>query len=158
MSSRRKMMRAATVILAAAAAFLSAQAPASKSPAPLVRRDLLRTAPPVFPEIQRDLFSVARYVAPLGPGTSFTPMQAGDKPPEDQPVAPPPAVVRYVGYIKYASEEKPVALVLINGEAWAVKEGEPIGNGWTALRVTEKEIELQDPEGKKLVFPYQGEG
>jgi hypothetical protein len=148
--------------LAGAAILVFAQAPETKKSAPLVRRDLIRTAAPVFPEIKRDLFSMARFTASFASGTPMALSPAGEKPPADEPVPPPPpVVVRYVGYIKYATVDKPVALVLINGEAWAVSEGELIGNGWTAVRVTEKEIELRDPEGKNLVFLYQdgqGEG
>lgn len=157
-SNSRKRLPLAAVGAAAAAVFLSAQAPAEKTVPPLVRRDLIRTASPAFPEIKRDLFSTARFSASFASGLPQEMMPAGNRPPDGEPAPPPPAVVRYVGYIKYAAEGKPVALVLINGEAWAVSEGEPVGNGWTAVRVTEKEVELRNPEGKNLVFLYQGEG
>lgn len=158
MSDLRRTILRAGWFLAGAAVLVFAQTPETKKSGPLVRRDLIRTAAPVFPEIKRDLFSMARFSASFASGTPMALSPADEKPPADEPVPPPPAVVRYVGYIKYATVDKPVAIVLINGEAWAVSEGEPIGNGWTAVRITEKEIELQNPEGKNLVFLYQGEG
>lgn len=154
----RRMLSFFAIGAAAAAVFLSAQAPARKTVPPLVRRDLIRTASPAFPAIKRDLFSTARFSASFASGLPQELRPAGHRPPDGEPAPPPPAVVRYVGYIKYAAGGKPVALVLINGEAWAVSEGEPVGNGWTAVRVTEKEVELRNPEGKNLVFLYQGEG
>jgi len=158
MSDLRRTILRAGWFLAGAAVLVFAQTPETKKPGPLVRRDLIRTAAPVFPEIKRDLFSMARFSASFASGTPMALSPADDQPPADEPAPPPPAVVRYVGYIKYATVDKPVAIVLINGEAWAVSEGEPIGNGWTAVRITEKEIELQNPEGKNQVFLYQGEG
>ncbi|MBN1939374.1 MAG: hypothetical protein JW843_07300 [Candidatus Aminicenantes bacterium] len=161
MSSLMRSIRGAAGFLAAAAALVFAQAPAEKIAPPLVRRDLVRTAARTFPEIKRDLFSTARFSASFAAGQPAGFMPGGGMPPVGEPPPPPPAVVRYVGYIKYAAADKPVALVLINGEAWAVLEGETLGNGWTAVRVTENEVELRDPEGKNQVFLYQpgqGEG
>jgi len=161
MSDFRRTILRAGGFLAGAAVLVFSQAPETKKPAPLVRRDLIRTAAPIFPEIKRDLFSTARFSASFASGMPLAFSPAGDRPPAEEPAPPPLAVVRYVGYIKYATADTPIALVLINGEAWAVSEGEPLGNGWTAVRVTEKEIELQNPEGKNLVFLYQdgqGEG
>jgi hypothetical protein len=146
-------------IFAAAAVLILAQAPADKAAPPIVRRDLVRTAARKFPAIKRDLFSTARFSGSFASGMIPPSPPTGTGVPAGEPAPPPPAVVRYVGFIKYAAADKPVALVLINGEAWAVSEGEVLGNGWTAVRVTEKEVELRNPAGENLVFPYQpGQG
>jgi hypothetical protein len=134
--------------------------PGTDNPLPLVRRDLIRTKAPEFPAMIRDLFSTVAFIE-SAPAPGSTESLMNDKAMADEPVPLPPAAVRYVGYIQFANKGADngslVAIVTINGRAWAVSEGELFGEGWSALKVTVKEIELQNPEGKKLVFMYEGE-
>lgn len=156
MNDHPRKIGTGALLLIAAAAVLFGTAPQAGNQLPLVRRDLLRTAAPEFPAIKRDLFSIVSFISPGAP-TSRLPLSQAAETDEAEIPEPPPIPVRYVGFIKYAEGDSIVAIVIIGPEVWAATEGQPIGNGWTALRVTEKEIELQNPEGKKLVFLYQGE-
>jgi hypothetical protein len=141
-------------IVAAAFCLGAGTNPGTDQLPPLVRRDLIRTAVPVFPKILRNPFSTILFVSDstISPKS---PEMGG--PPANEPPPPPPATVRYVGFIKYAAQQTLVAIVLINGRAWAVSEGESIGNGWSALKISDKSIELRNPEGNNLVFMYEGE-
>jgi len=126
----------------------------------LVRRDLIRQGIPVFPKIRRDLFSSVAFEADLSdfaPGED-SPMSFGKKTaPATEPLPPPPPSVRYVGYVKYEDPGTPVAIILIDGRAFAVAEGETLGNGWSAVKITDKQVELRNPDGNNLVFIYEGE-
>jgi hypothetical protein len=127
---------------------------------PLVRRDLIRTAAPEFPKISRDLFSTVPFTGgeegfaagPWSPGSGRP-----GAPRNEEPALPPPPAVRYVGFIRNLTGKTITAIVLIDDKAWAVSEGELFAFGWSALKVTDKEIEMQNPLGEKLVFLYEGE-
>ena len=49
-----------------------------------------------------------------------------------------------------------MALVLIDGQAQAVEEGDKVGAGYTVARITLKEIEIQAPDGTTLKFAWSG--
>ncbi len=156
MNDHPRRIGSGALLLIAAAAVLFGTAPQAGNQPPLIRRDLIRTTAPEFPEIKRDLFSIVAFISSAAPISGVPQAQANEAAEAEIP-EPPPVPVRYVGFIRYAEGGSMVAIVIIGPEVFAVSEGQPVGNGWTALRVTEKEIELQNPEGKKLVFPYQGE-
>jgi len=157
---KRSVRIAAAAPLLAAAVLAAGSDPGTDNLLPLVRRDLIRTAAPEFPAIKRDLFSTVPFAAggeefagaPGIPGSvrSGTPLK-------EEVILPPPAAVRYVGFIRNTTKKSFVAIVLIDDKAWAASEGELFAFGWSALKVTDKEVELQNPEGKKLVFMYEGE-
>ena len=157
------------MVLAAAALLLASVLPAAgpdsgtETRPPLVRRDLIRTAAPEFPKIKRDLFSTIPFTdadldfsaASGEPGSADRP---GGPPQKEEPALPPPPDVRYLGFIRNLPRKTITAIVLIDDKAWAVSEGEVFAFGWSALKVSDKEIELQNPLGEKLVFLYEGEG
>ena len=159
-------MRTGAAIVLAAAVFAGGQkpAPAAKKPAkaagPLVRLDLLaavRSGPTPF---FRDIF------LPQGPGSegpAATPVVLGGSirpgivPAEENPaegVAPLPAV-RYVGFVR--SQGRFLALVLVDGQAAALAEGESAGAAGKVIKITAAEIEIQGADGKSQKFALEGE-
>ena len=144
-------------IFAAVLCLRAGSTPGTGDLPPLIRRDLIRTAAPVFPKIKRDPFSRVAFVPDFAADAESRILREKDLPPANEPPPPPPPTVRYIGFIKYADPGAPVAIVLIDARAWAVAEGETMGNGWSALKITDKRIELRNPEGNTLVFIYEGE-
>ena len=145
-------------IVAAALCLRAGPNPGPDNLPPLIRRDLIRTAAPVFPKVKRDPFSTVAFVSDSAAAAAESRiLREKDLPPANEPPPPPPPTVRYVGFIKYADPGAPVAIILIDARAWAVAEGETLGNGWSALKITDKRIELRNPEGNTLVFIYEGE-
>lgn len=63
--------------------------------------------------------------------------------------------LRYIGYVK--SGQKMTALILFEGEALAVQEGEMLVEGMTVLRITVEEIEVISPDQESRKFPLEGE-
>jgi len=62
----------------------------------------------------------------------------------------------YVGFIR--SQQKYLGLILFEGQALTVSEGDVIGGGTKILKVTDKEIEILGPDGKTQKFALEGEG
>jgi hypothetical protein len=150
-------------LFAAAAAFsvlqLSGAAPVEDLTKPLIRRDLIRLTAPVFPPLKRDPFSMVAFLPDnpeSGPATGMLPPPAKEAPPVVE-AAPPAPAVRFVGLIRNANGEVYTALVLVDGAASAVSVGEAFGRGWKVLKITEKELTVQDPGGTTQVFVFQGE-
>jgi len=139
-------------------AALPAKKPAAAKPSgPLIRKDLLaalRTAPA---SLRRDLF------LPQGPGAPLAlPTLLGGRPrPAAAPVEEkpadeaPPVLVRYVGFIR--SQGKFLALVLIDGQAAALAEGDLAGTVGKVVRIAAGEIEIQGADGKPLKIALEGE-
>ena len=141
-------------------AALPAKKPAAAKPSgPLIRKDLLaalRTAPA---SLRRDLF------LPQGPGAEAPlalPTLLGGRPrPAAAPVEEkpadeaPPVLVRYVGFIR--SQGKFLALVLIDGQAAALAEGDLAGTVGKVVRIAAGEIEIQGNDGKPLKIALEGE-
>lgn len=63
--------------------------------------------------------------------------------------------LRYIGYVR--SGTKIVALVIFQGEALAVAEGELIAEGITAKKIGLQEIEVMGPNSKISMFSLEGE-
>jgi len=142
-------------------------APAAKKPAaakpsgPLVRKDLLAARRAAPAPLRRDIF------LPQGPGAESplvlaSPMGARPRPAaataagEEMPADEAPAVaVRYVGFIR--SQGKFLALVLIDGQAAALAEGEEAGAAGRLVRIAAAEIEIQGPDGKVQKVALEGE-
>jgi len=159
MSSKRIL---GVLAAAAAAAVLVIAAPAGGEKAapaeplkPLVRLDLLRLAPPALAPERRNIFVAGAAAVAAG--------QAQDEESEteipadrgDAAVAPGEAfALQYVGYIH--SARGVIGLVIVEGTAQAVAQGEPVQPGYTATRITAKEIEVTGPDGKARIYPLQG--
>ncbi|HNQ80589.1 MAG: hypothetical protein PHF93_00140 [Acidobacteriota bacterium] len=146
------------IVFVAAVLCLGALAAAGPdAPPPLIRRDLLRKEAPVFPKIVRDPFSTVVFIVDSGESGEPSDLTGKELSPAETPPPPPPPVVRYIGFARYAAPGPPAAILVINDRPWALAEGETAPNGWTALKITDKEITLRSPEGNTLVFLYEGE-
>jgi hypothetical protein len=128
---------------------------------PLVRLDLLKALPPEPAAPIRDIFNPGRAVA--APEAVETPdatqAPAGEEPGVEAPpeAAPeePLLELAYLGYV--TSGRKIVALVISQGQAMAVAEGEEIVPGVTVVKIGPDRIEVTGPGGKKMSVPIQGE-
>jgi hypothetical protein len=149
--------------LLAAGASVGEKADAVKKPdpAPLVRVDLLKALPPEPAAPLRSIFSPGRAVAvPEAvrlPDASAVP--AGEErgleaPPETAPEQP-ASDLAYVGYVR--SGRKVVALVISEGQALAVAEGEEIVPGLKVEKIGPDRIDVVGPDGKRMSVPIQGE-
>lgn len=63
--------------------------------------------------------------------------------------------LRYIGYVR--SGTKIIALVIFQGEALAVAEGEMITEGITVKKIGLEEIEVLGPDSKSSMFLLEGE-
>ena len=63
--------------------------------------------------------------------------------------------LRYIGYVR--SGKKIVALVIFQGEALAVAEGEMIVEGITVKKIGTEELEVIGPDSKTSMFSLEGE-
>lgn len=149
--------------LGVAGASAGEKAGAGKKPdtAPLVRMDLLKVVPPEPSAPIRDIFSTGRAVAAPEAVTAsddlVTPIEGGlgvEAPPEGarEPSAPD---LTYLGYV--TSGRKIIALVISEGQALAVAEGEEIVPGLKVARIAPDRIEVTGPDGKRTSVPIQGE-
>lgn len=164
MNTRKMGLGAAAVLAAVVFAVGQKPAPDAKKPAkaagPLVRLDLLAAVRSGPTPLLRDLF------LPQGPGSEGSaampvvlggPVRPGLVPAGENPAegeAPPP-VVRYVGFVR--SQGRFLALVLIDGQAAALAEGEAAGAAGRIVKITAGEIEIQGADGKSQKFALEGE-
>lgn len=63
--------------------------------------------------------------------------------------------LRYLGYV--LSGKRIVGLIVFEGEAMPVVEGEEISEGFTVGRVSPEEIEVFGPDSKPMKFTIEGE-
>lgn len=63
--------------------------------------------------------------------------------------------LRYLGYV--LSGRKIVGLIVFEGEALAVVEGDLISDGFTVGRISPEEIEVLGPDSKPVMFSIEGE-
>jgi len=163
----------AALILVLAAGLCPAQAqtePAPKKEAAkevksLLRKDLLQidkqsVAPPM-----RNIFAPrAGSSRPGDAALPGRPLPAVDLPVVDEPAeadetaeAPPVLTVdlRYIGYVE--SPRRLVALILFEGLAIAVAEGDVVGEGIRIGKVTSQQIEVILPDSSTRTFSLEGE-
>lgn len=127
----------------------------------LIRKDLLKEKPGGTAPPRRDIFS---------PGTAFAPpglSQPGESPggrvtdsgKPERPLATEPAEtslgLSYIGYVR--SAHKMIALVIFEGQAIAVSEGEEVLPGVKVEKVAPDRIDLIGRDAKRSSFPLQGE-
>jgi hypothetical protein len=166
-TDRRPSLISAVILLLAAALAAAAQAPAPAEkpaavPPALIRMEYLkpRTQPAAAPK--RDIFSPGGFTAPdlpgrkaggraVFPGTATTAEEAAAE------VASIPSVnLRFIGFIFNPSRNRLIGLILLDGIAAAVAEGESLANGLKIIRLTRRELETQGPDGKTLTFALEG--
>jgi hypothetical protein len=136
-----------------------------KSVQRLVRLDLLNlsreeTSPP-----KRNIFTPASSAARTpaadvaAAGLSEDPFQAEQGgTPAVQAQGPPTLTVnlRYVGFV--VSSDRCVALIILEGQAVAVTEGEVVAEGLRVGKITTEEIEVVLPDSSVRKYSLEGEG
>jgi hypothetical protein len=163
----------AALVLVLASGLCPAQAPtepaAKKEAAPavksLIRKDLLQVnkqdaAPPL-----RNIFAPRSGSGrPAGTALPGKPVPEVDLPEADETAAAdetaeaPPALtvnLRYIGYIE--SPHRLVALVIFEGLAIAVVEGDAVGEGIRIGKVTNRQVEVILPDSSTRTFLLEGE-
>jgi len=153
-------------LAAAAAIFAQDQTSApSRGAAPLVRVDLVTFAPRPFNPPRRDLFTTQVYVSAAGAGPGASGPGYVTSPPATETVekekleeAPTPGfVLRYVGFVQNRARTRFVGLVMFEGRPHPVELNDVIGPGWKVRRLSDKEIEVEGPDGATQVFALEGE-
>ncbi len=154
------------ILLLAAAALCPGQTPpASTKPAPepkrLLRMENLkpRELPPAA--AKRDIFSPGGYAESVVSGPAGRPLagKAGGAI-EAAELAEPPAPVlsvRFVGYSFNEASSRTVGLILVDGVARAVGEGDVLPDGLKIIRVSRDRIEVEKPGGEILTFSLEGD-
>jgi hypothetical protein len=162
--------KVATVLLASALVLCRASwttGQIKKAPTPqfnpeksLIRKDLLAPRPGELPLPRRNIFSPSsqssRIVLPpaINPVIAPLPVHPGaDNSPVQEP-SEPGLNLSYVGYVRTA--KKMIALIVLDGQPDAVKEGEMIRPGFKLVRITARDIEVSGPDSKTQKFSLQG--
>jgi hypothetical protein len=136
-----------------------------KSVQRLVRMDLLNfpkgeTSPP-----KRNIFAPASSSArpPVAavptaglPEAPFQSEQGGTPVSQEQPPATLTVNLRYVGFV--VSSDRFVALIILEGQAVAVVEGEVVAEGLRIGKITSEEIEIVLPDSSVRKYSLEGEG
>jgi len=127
----------------------------------LIRKDLLKEKPVELGPPLRDIFSPRTAFAPPGisppgepPGGRITDAEKPETPPAMEP-AEHSLDLSYIGYVQ--SAHKMIALVILEGQALAVSEGEEVLPGVKVEKVTTDRVDLIGPDAKRSSFPRQGE-
>lgn len=146
-----KKLTVALLALGGAMALFAAQ----EAQKPLVRKDLLvfgsgEIAPPV-----RDIFRPKTAAPGLvrSPGGSAIKPSAAVLSPEARPAFA--LNISYIGSIKAGGAI--IALVLRNGQAVSVGEGDEIAPGYKVVGVTAEAVVVEGPNKVRKTFPRQGE-
>lgn len=127
----------------------------------LIRKDLLKSTPAEIASPRRDIFSPRTGSTPLGisqpgefPGGRVPEAGKSDKPPAMK-TAGSSLDLSYIGYIQ--SGNKMIALIVLEGQAMAVTEGEEVLPGVKVGKVDLERIDVIGPNAKRSSFPLQGE-
>jgi len=127
----------------------------------LIRKDLLKERPGETELPRRDIFSPRTAFAPPRisppgepPGGRVTDAEKPETPSAME--APEPSLdLSYIGYVR--SAHKMIALVILDGQALAVSEGEEVLPGVKVEKVSPDRVDLIGPDSKSSSFPRQGE-
>jgi hypothetical protein len=136
-----------------------------KSVQRLVRMDLLNFPQGETSPSKRNIFApaissarpaVAGVPAAGLPEAPFQAEQEGTPAAQEQP--PPTLTVnlRYVGFV--VSSHRFVALIILEGQAVAVVEGEVVAEGLRIGKITPEEIEIVLPDSSVRKYSLEGEG
>ena len=131
----------------------------------LLRMDLLQLPQGKMTPPQRNIFAPGARISgpvdnlPQGGQMSTPDDQAADTPvPQaDEDAAPPVIAVnlRYIGFIE--SAQRMIALVVFEGQAIAVVEGEVVGEGIRIGKITREQVEIVLPDSSTRLFSLEGE-
>jgi len=147
--------------------------PEEKNAPPLIRMDLLGLAPAQTAPPKRNIFSPrtapsswTEPVAPAAPGAVGLP--AGDQgavdavagAPSEAPPAGAPVFsvdLRFIGFVESQRTRRIIGLVIFQGQARAVVEGEVISEGIRIGKIGREEIKVILPDSSERTFSLEGE-
>lgn len=127
----------------------------------LIRKDLLVTSDQplelpernIFkPDRRRNTAEVPEDTGPIVPPEEEI-TEAADT--EEDLVAGWTGQLRYIGYI--GSQRRTVALIIFNGQALAVEEGEQIADDLTVTKISRQEVEFEGPGSIQIKAAFEGE-
>lgn len=127
----------------------------------LIRKDLLRPGAGEARLPKRNIFSPRSSLTSPVLAPSQTPLSVeqseGQETPGGTAGTPPPITInlRYIGYIE--SSRKMIALIILEGQALAVAEGEWVGEAVKIGKITTTEIEIVLPDSTTRKFSLEGE-
>jgi hypothetical protein len=133
------------------------QSPPEKS---LIRKDLLAPRQGDLPLPRRNIFSSSSQSPGIVPPPANNPVTA---PPQVQPgvnnsqvqeQSEPGLSLSYVGYVRTAKSM--IALIVLDGQPDAVREGEIIRPGFKLVKITPRDIEISGPDSKTQKFSLEG--
>jgi hypothetical protein len=136
--------------------------PLKKSAESFIRMDLLLVEKKPLPPPKRNIFTVGQEevrgeISPEILQKRFEEMGIErDQNSQPQGENPAPSLnLRYLGYV--LSGAKIVGLIVFEGEAMPVVEGDEISEGITVGRISPDEIEVFGPDSKPVKFSIEGE-
>lgn len=160
-----------TLILAAGSSMAQTRSrPPAKTAPPeeresLLRMDLLQLPQGEMTPPQRNIFApgarASRSADVLSQGSQLSEPdnQAGETPVlQAEGTAAPPLItvnLRYIGFIE--SSQRIIALVVLEGQAIAVVEGEVVGEGIRIGKISREQVEIVLPDSSTRLFSLEGE-
>lgn len=132
----------------------------------LIRMDLLRGLRGEQHQVLRNIFSPGSGVPAASASRASLPSmergseEGGDFRPEEEAKIEAPSPVfrvnlRYIGRI--SSAHRQIGLIILDGQALAVAEGEVVSEGIRVGKITAEEIEVILPDSSSRKFPLEGE-
>lgn len=164
-----KHLAAAFALLLAAGFLLASGVQEKASPASegkiqksFVRKELLSLRQGEMSSPKRNIFSPQTFSSP----PAIPEDQAANLPQEEEfeggsdqreDEGPPLITIslRYIGYVQ--SRGHIIGLIILDGEALAVREGEVVSEGFRIGKITALEIEVIGPDGETRRFPLEGD-
>jgi hypothetical protein len=134
------------------------KAAAAKASKPLIRMDLLQKGDRDAAFVKRDIFIPQSDLGLSGMLSASPGIRMAKAGAAGESAAEPQALslnVRYLGFIQ--SKQKMTALVLFEGQAVAVAEGDALGPAWKVVKISAGLIEIQGEDGKSQTFALEGE-
>lgn len=134
-------------------------AAAAKASKPLIRMDLLQKGDRDAAFVKRDIFIPQSDLGLSGTLSAPPGVRMAKAGAAGESAAPEPQAlslnVRYLGFIQ--TKQKMTALVLFEGLAVAVAEGDALGPAWKVVKISAGLIEIQGEDGKSQTFALEGE-
>jgi hypothetical protein len=128
-------------------------------PGPVIRMDLLHEAGRPEASAKRDIFipqsATAGGPIPVLISGIQTPMAGLEAQRAGEESKIPALSLRYVGFIQ--AKKKFIGLVLFEGQAMAVEEGDFVGQEWKIVRIAADALDIQGSDGKTQTFALEGE-
>lgn len=128
--------------------------------ASFIRMDLLSAEKRPMPRSVRNIFTVGRSsavenISPEAIEEKRQEMRNSQNPRSQEENSVLTLNLRYLGYV--FSRQKIVGLIVFEGEALAVVQGESLTEDFTVGRISPEEIEILGPDSKPMMFAIEGE-